>query len=80
MNCLNGVVGGKGYITPPTITIAAPAGSGTQATANALIESRLYGDIVNNIKIEDTDTIDSSDLPAETINITRVVNTSGSNS
>ena len=75
----NGFVGGKGYTTPPTITIAAPAGSGTQATANALIESRLYGDIVNNVKIVDTDTIESSDLPAETINITRVVNTSASN-
>ena len=75
----NGFIGGKGYTTPPTITIAAPAGSGTQATANALIESRLYGDIVNNVKIVDTDTIESSDLPAETINITRVVNTSASN-
>ena len=74
-----GYVGGKGYQVPPTITIAAPAGSGTQATATGLIESRLYGDIVNNIKIEDTDTIESSDLPAEIINITRVVNTSGSN-
>tara|TARA_B100000900_G_scaffold393633_1_gene390302 strand:- start:1583 stop:11662 length:10080 start_codon:yes stop_codon:yes gene_type:complete len=75
----NGYIGGKGYTTPPTITIAAPAGSGTQATANALIESRLYGEIVNNIKITDTDTILSSDLPAETINITRVINTSSSN-
>ena len=75
----NGFVGGKGYTTPPTITIAAPAGSGTQATATALIESRLYGDIVNNIKIVDTDTILSSDLPAETININRVVNTSADN-
>ena len=76
----NGVIGGKGYTTPPTITIAAPAGSGTQATANALIESRLYGSIVNNIKLEDTDTIQSSDLPPETININRIVNTSASNS
>ena len=75
----NGFVGGKGYTTPPTITIAAPAGSGTQATATALIESRLYGDIVNNIKIVDTDNILSSDLPAETININRVVNTSADN-
>jgi hypothetical protein len=75
----NGYVGGKGYTTPPTITIAAPAGSGTQATATALIESRLYGDIVNNIKIVDTDTILSSDLPAETININRVINTSADN-
>ena len=75
----NGYVGGKGYTTPPTITIAPPAGSGTQATAVALIESRLYGDIVNNVKITDLDTIESSDLPAETININRTVNTSGSN-
>ena len=75
----NGFKGGKGYTVPPTITIAAPAGSGTQATANALIESRLYGDIVNNVKIEDTDSILSSDLPPETININRVVNTSASN-
>ena len=75
----NGYIGGKGYTTPPTITIAAPAGSGTQATATALIESRLYGDIVNNIKIVDTDTILSSDLPAETININRVINTSADN-
>ena len=73
----NGYKGGKGYTTPPTITIAAPAGSGTQATATALIESRLYGDIVNNVKIVDTDTIESSDLPSETINLTRVINTSG---
>ena len=75
----NGYKGGKGYTVPPTITIAAPAGSGTQATANALIESRLYGDIVNNVKIEDTDSIQSSDLPPETININRVINTSASN-
>ena len=75
----NGYKGGKGYTVPPTITIAAPAGSGTQATANALIESRLYGDIVNNVKVEDTDSILSSDLPPETININRVVNTSASN-
>ena len=76
----NGLIGGKGYTTPPVVTIAAPAGSGTTATANALIESRLYGDIVNNIKITGVDTIQSSDLPPETININRVVNTSASNS
>ena len=75
----NGYIGGKGYTTPPVITIAAPAGSGTQATATCLIESRLYGDIVNNIKIVDTDTIESSDLPAETVNINRVINTSADN-
>ncbi len=72
----NGFKGGKGYTVPPTVTIQAPAGSGTQATASALIESRLYGDIVNRIKIEDTDTIESSDVPSETIDITRAVNTS----
>ena len=72
----NGLYGGKGYTAAPTVTIAAPAGSGTQATAVALIESRLYGNIVNRIALEDTDTIDSSDIPAVTVNITRVVNTS----
>jgi len=72
----NGLKGGKGYTTAPTVTFSAPAGSGTQATGVALIESRLYGNIVNNIAITDTDTIDSSDIPAVTINLTRVVNTS----
>jgi len=76
----NGLIGGKGYTSAPVVTFAAPAGSGTQAQGNALIESRLYGDIVNNIKIEDTDDIESSDVPSETINLSRVVNTSASNS
>ncbi|QPB08254.1 baseplate wedge subunit [Synechococcus phage S-H9-1] len=76
----NGFIGGKGYTAAPTVTIAAPAGSGTQATAVALIESRLYGDIVNRISLSDTDTFESSDIPAETVNITRIVNTSASNS
>ena len=76
----NGYKGGYGYTTAPTITFAAPAGSGTQATGNVLIESRLYGDIVNRIAIEDTDTIESSDIPAETVNINRIVNTSASDS
>ena len=76
----NGFIGGKGYTAAPTVVIAAPAGSGTQATAVALIESRLYGDIVNRISLADTDTIESSDIPAETVNITRIVNTSASNS
>ena len=40
----NGFLGGKGYTAAPTVTIAAPQGSGTQATASALIENRLYGD------------------------------------
>jgi hypothetical protein len=76
----NNYIGGKGYTTPPTVTFSAPSGAGTQATGVALIESRLYGNIVNNIKIEESDTIESSDIPAETININRVVNTSASNS
>jgi hypothetical protein len=75
----NGLIGGKGYTTPPTVTFSAPSGAGTQATGVALIESRLYGNIVNNIKIVEADTIQSSDIPAETININRVVNTSASN-
>ena len=75
----NGFTGGKGYTTQPTVTFSAPSGAGTQATGVALIESRLYGNIVNNIKITDTDTIQSSDIPAETININRVVNTSANN-
>ena len=73
----NGYVGGKGYTTAPTITFAAPPGAGTQAQGNCLIESRLYGTIVNKIKIEDTDTFDDSTTPtATTVNINRVVNTS----
>jgi hypothetical protein len=72
----NGFKGGKGYTAAPTVTIAAPQGAGTQAQGNALIESRLYGDIVNLIAIADTDTIESSDVPAVTVNLTRVVNTS----
>ena len=75
----NGFLGGKGYTSAPTVTIAAPPGSGTQAQAVSLIESRLYGDVVNRILIEDTDDIESSDIPAVTINITRVVNTSANN-
>ena len=72
----NGYRGGKGYTAAPTVTIAAPAGSGTQAQATALIESRLYGNIVNQIALTDVDTFESSDIPAVTMNITRVVNTS----
>ena len=74
-----GLVGGKGYTTQPVITISAPPGAGTQATATALIESRLYGDIVNNIKMLDTDTFEDSASPTNTININRVVNTSSTN-
>jgi hypothetical protein len=75
----NGFVGGKGYTTPPTVTFSAPGGAGITATGNALIESRLYGNIVNNIKITDSDTIHSDNDPVETVNINRVVNTSASN-
>ena len=74
----NGFKGGKGYTIPPTVNISAPQGSGTQASGNALIESRLYGDIVNRIKIEDTDQFDSSDVPSVTIDVDRAVNTSSS--
>ena len=73
-------LGGFGYTTQPSINIQAPPGAGTQASATALIESRLYGNIVNNIKMLDTDTFDDSDSPsANTVNISRVVNTSSTN-
>ena len=39
----------------------------------------MYGDIVNNVKISDTDTISSSNSPQEIVNINRVVNTSANN-
>ena len=74
----NNYIGGQGYTEPPTITFDAPTGTGRTATAVGLIESRLYGDIVNQIKIEDTEVILSSDIPAETVSINRVVNTSAS--
>ena len=75
-----GFKGGKGYTSQPTVTFSAPPGAGTQAVGNALIESRLYGDIVNNIKIEDTDTFTDSTTPTpQTVNINRVVNTSSFN-
>ena len=77
INDFGGYIGGLGYTTQPTITFAAPPGAGVQAQGNALIESRLYGNIVNNIKIEDTDTIDDSTSPsANTVNLSRVINTS----
>ena len=76
----NGYKGGLGYTTAPTVTFSAPPGAGQQAQGSALIESRLYGNIVNNIKIEDTDTIEDSTTPsANTVNITRTVNTSSFN-
>jgi len=76
-----GLVGGSGYTTQPVITIQAPPGAGTQAQADGFIESRLYGDIVNNIKMLDTDTFDDSTAApnTNTINISRVVNTSSTN-
>jgi len=74
-----GILGGKGYTTAPTVTIAGPGGAGITATAVALIESRLYGNIVNNIKILDTDTIATSNATPAIVDITRVVNTSSTN-
>ena len=72
-----GLLGGKGYQSQPTITFDAPPGGGIQAQGNALLESRLYGDIVNRIKIEDTDTIQDSSSPStNTVNLTRTINTS----
>ena len=79
----NQYIGGKGYTEAPVVQISAPSGGGAearQADASALIESRLYGQIVNNVKIEDTDSIQSSDIPSETVNLTRVINTSASSS
>ena len=73
----NGFIGGKGYTTQPTVTFSAPTGSGAQATGVALIESRLYGDIVNRLKMTEVDSINSSDIPPVLININRVINTSG---
>ena len=75
----NGLIGGKGYTTPPTITFSAPGGAGITATGSCLIESRLYGNIVNNIKITDTDTILSNNTPQTTVNVNRVINTSAQN-
>ena len=76
----NGFKGGKGYTTQPTVTFSAPPGAGTQAQGSPLIESRLYGNIVNNIKIEDTDTVNDSSTPsANTVNINRTINTSSFN-
>jgi len=69
--------GGVGYDVQPTVVISAPGGGGTTAAGTALIENRLYGDIVNSIKIEDTDTITDDDSPVNTVTLNRVVNTSG---
>ena len=72
-----GYIGGFGYTTTPTVQISAPPGAGDQATADAFLESRLYGDIINNITIAATDTFDDDN--STTVNISRVQNTSGSN-
>jgi len=73
----NGYIGGKGYTTQPSVVFTGPGGAGVTATASALIENRLYGDIVNNIKIVDTDTVTSNNSPTGTVvDISRVVNTS----
>ena len=76
----NNYKGGLGYTTTPTVTFSAPAGGGTQATGVALLESRLYGDIVNRISLTENDNIDSSDVPAVTVAVNRVQNTSASDS
>ena len=77
----NGLIGGKGYLDDANnkVTITFSGGGGSGAQASVFLESRLYGDIVNNIKPVANETIQSSDVPAETVNISRVVNTSGSN-
>ena len=77
----NALLGGKGYLDDSnnSVTITFSGGGGTGAQASVFLESRLYGDIVNNIKPVVGETILSSDVPAEVVNISRVVNTSGSN-
>ena len=77
----NGLIGGKGYLDDANnkVTITFSGGGGSGAQASVFLESRLYGDIVNNIKPVSNETIQSSDVPPETVNISRVVNTSGSN-
>jgi hypothetical protein len=73
----NGYIGGKGYTTQPSVVFTGPGGAGVTATGSALLENRLYGDIVNNIKIVDTDTITSNNTPTGTVvDVSRVVNTS----
>ena len=74
----NSLFGGRGYTTQPTVTFSQPPGAGSAASGTALLESRLYGNIVNNIKIDDQDAIESSDVPADVIDLSRVVNTSAS--
>jgi len=74
----NGYKGGIGYNSVPTISFTNTSG-GSGAVATAEIESRLYGDIVNSIKIVNTDFIQSSDVPSETVDVIRVVNTSANN-
>jgi len=71
-----GYVGGQGYTTAPSISFSAPGAGGTTASANALIESRVYANIVNNIKIEDTDSVEDHAPTPNVVNVLRVVNTS----
>jgi hypothetical protein len=79
LRLFGGYIGGKGYTTIPTVSFTAPGAGGTLAQAVALVENRVYGDIVNNIKVEDTDSVQSNDTPSVTVDIVRVVNTSASN-
>ena len=75
----NGYIGGKGYTIPPTITFSGGLGAnGVAAQGTALIESRLYGDIVNRVKMTEADEFDSSDTVPTTVPVDRVVNTSAS--
>jgi len=75
----NGYKGGVGYTTAPTVTFSGGLGAnGVSAQADANIESRLYGDIVNNIKMLETDAINSSDTVPVEVNVDRVINTSAS--
>jgi len=75
----NGYKGGFGYTSAPSITFSAPGVGGTQAEAVGLIESRIYVDIVNNIKISDVDTIQSTNVSPITVPVIRTVNTSATN-
>ena len=58
---------GLGYTSTPNVQIAAAPGGGTDADAQAFIESRVAVDIVNAIKFEDTDTIEDFDTSAGVI-------------
>ena len=77
INTYNGYKGGKGYTSPPSVQFSAPPVGGVTALASGLIESRVYTDIVNNIKLTTNDTIESNNTIPQTVSITRVINTSG---